>query len=51
MEETRQDLIRESLVKFIKDNYNIPDDLAAYDGFTMSTALDEISSIIERNEV
>ena len=41
--------IRESLVKFIKDNYNIPDKLNAYDGITLSTALDEISSVIERN--
>ena len=45
----RQDLIRENIVKFIKNNYNIPEELTAYDGINLSTALDEISDIIARN--
>ena len=45
----RQDLIRENIVKFIKNNYNIPKELTAYDGINLSTALDEISDIIARN--
>ena len=47
--ESIQEIIRENIVKFIKDNYNIPEKLTAYDGINLSTALDEISDIIARN--